>query len=280
MDYSTSAIIPTALLADGSLQSTPYTATSLADAATKEPNGVYTVARTYKRDHVLLFDDHLDRLEQSARLTGLSVRLDRPAVRKALRELIERSGYAESRYRITIPQNAPDTLILSLEMYKPVPPEIIENGARCATVRLERHNPAAKTTTWMIERKPATEGLPPGTYEGILVGEDGSLLEGMSSNFYAVMDGKLYTAGEGVLAGMAQRIILAIAPELLPVERSPIKLNDLPFIDEAMISSAGRGVVPVIMIDQQVIGRGSPSTYALALRDRYNAWADAHLEAL
>ncbi len=272
--------IPTCILTPHGVQPTPYTASSLADAAAKEPGGVYTLGRTYRRDHILLFDDHLNRLEQSARLIGLNVTLDRPALRRALRDLIDQSGYAESRYRITLPQDAPENVILSLETFKPVPPEIIEQGARCATIQMARHNPAAKTTAWMLERKPAVENLPPGTYEGILLGEDDALLEGMSSNFYAVMDGKLYTAGEGVLGGMAQRIVLSLAPALLPVDLTPVKLRDLPFLDEAFISSAGRGVVPVIMINQQIIGEGKPGSMTVTLRDRYNVWADAHLESL
>ncbi len=259
---------------------TPYSASSLAEAAAHEPDGVYTLARTYKRDHVLLFNDHLDRLEESARLVGLNITLDRTALRHALRQLIDQSGYAESRFRITVPRSVPDTLILALEPYQPVPPDIIENGARCATIRMARHNPAAKTTAWMSERKPILDTLPPGTYEGLLVSLEGSLLEGLSSNFYAVLDNMLRTAGEGVLGGMAQRIVLKLAPDVLPVALTPITVNDLPFIDEAFISSAGRGIVPVIMIDGQVIGAMRPGPHTLALRERYLAWADAHLEAL
>lgn len=33
------------------------------------------------------------------------------------------------------------------------------------------------------------------------MGAGGALYEGLTSNFFAVMDGTVYTAGEGVLAG-------------------------------------------------------------------------------
>src|SRR5690242_6109125 len=98
-----------------------YTAESLADAATKEPQGVYTVARTYERNKALLLNDHLDRLERSAQLEGISVTLDREALRDALRNLIDQSGYSDSRFRITIPRANPDQQIISLEPFKPVP---------------------------------------------------------------------------------------------------------------------------------------------------------------
>src|SRR5579859_7405241 len=185
--------ILTAVLTPHGLEPTVYRATSLDDAAKHEPQGVYTVARTYKRDHVLLFNDHLDRLEQSARLIGLMVTLDRTALRQALKTLIDRAGYSESRFRVTIPQGSPETLIFSIEPFKPVPQHIIQHGARLATIQVTRHNPIAKTTAWMSERAPLTESLPPEVYQGLLVSPDGALLEGVSANFYAILDGILRT---------------------------------------------------------------------------------------
>jgi branched-chain amino acid aminotransferase len=124
------------------------------------------------------------------------------------------------------------------------------------------------------------DAFPSGIYEGLLVDEHGAILEGTSSNFYAIMDGQLRTAGAGVLPGIAQRIVLAIAPEALPVRQEPITTRDLPFVDEAFITSAGRGVVPVIMIDQQVIGTSQPGEITLRLRNLYNAYAEKHLQPL
>jgi branched-chain amino acid aminotransferase len=272
--------IPTCILTPGGVQPTPYAASSLADAAAKEPDGIYTLARTFKRDQVLLLDDHLNRLEQSAALVGLAINLDRPALRRAIRGLIEQTDYLDSRFRITVPRAIPEAIYLAIEPYKPVPPEILEHGARVATVRMERHNPAAKTTAWMAERKPVTDNMLPDVYEGLLKTDDGVLLEGLSSNFYAVIDGQLRTAGEGVLQGIAQRIVLQIAPTVLPVRLQPITTGDLPFTDEAFITSAGRGVVPVIMVDHQVIANGMPGPMTRAIRDKYEAYANAHMEPL
>jgi branched-chain amino acid aminotransferase len=278
-DMSQTAI-PTAILTPaGDLLPTPYLATSLADAAPNEPEGVYTLARTFRRDHVLLLDDHLNRLEQSANLTGITLTLDRPKLRQALRTLIEQTDYEDSRFRITIPRAHPDQLYLSIERYQPVPPEILQNGARCITLSSRRETPVAKTTAWMQQRKAHT--LPNGIYEGLLLSENNAtILEGMSSNFYAIIDGVLHTAGEGVLQGIAQRIVLTIAPPILPVRLTAISKNDLPFIEEAFISSAGRGVVPVIMIDQQVIGTGEPSEVTTQIQAAYDSYTATHLERL
>ena len=273
--------IPISILTPQGVIAAPYTAESLADAATREPQGVYTLARTFKSNQALLLDDHLDRLEQSAQLEGISTRLDRSALRAVLRALIDQSGYAEARFRITVPRDQPDHLILSLELFKPVPTEIIENGARVITLRLERHNPIAKSTAWMAARQSAVGRFPPGIYEAILVGLDGALLEGTSSNFYAIKDDALRTAGEDrVLQGIARRILLEVAPAVLPVQLDPVNVNEIDILQEALLTSSGRGVVPIVEIGGRAIGTGNPGPYTRRLRAAYDAWADAHLEPI
>ncbi len=273
--------IPIGMLKGDSVEPVPYTATSLADAADKEPQGVYTVTRTYDRDHVLLLDEHLNRLERSARLDGMAVHLDRPAIRRALRRLIDQSGYAESRFRITIPRDMPDQPIITLEPFKPVPEEIIRDGARVITVHLARRNPVAKTTDWMSARKTAFDHFAPGIYEGILVSADGYLLEGTNSNFYAIKDNALRTADDSrVLSGIARQILLSVAPDVLPVQQQPVHVDEIPTLSEALLTSSGRGVVPIVEIDGHRVGDGRPGAYTLRLREAYNALSKARLEPI
>lgn len=270
--------IPIAILTPEGLREAPYRADSLAEAVPFEPEGVYTITRTFNRDHVLMLDEHLDRLEESARLEDIPLQLDRAALRAVLRTLIEQSGYAESRFRITVPRAQPDHIYLSVEPFKPIPPEVIQQGVRVVTVPLVRHKPAAKRTAWLTERKSAA--LPEGAYEGVLVSPEGFLLEGMSSNFYAVMDGELRTAGEGVLSGIVRRAILELAPNYLPVRLEPVHKGELWAIEEAFLTSASRGVVPIVIIDGQIIANGKPGVQTMWLREAYEEWAQAHLTPL
>ncbi|NLF75879.1 MAG: hypothetical protein GX573_09275, partial [Chloroflexi bacterium] len=69
--------IPTVILTPNGLEPAPYSVQSLPEAVPYEPSGVYTVARTFHGDRALLFDAHLDRLEESARLVNIPLRLDR-----------------------------------------------------------------------------------------------------------------------------------------------------------------------------------------------------------
>lgn len=275
-----SDVIPLGVLTATGLHPVAYTARSFAEAARHEPPGVYTIGRTYQRDCVLLFDEHLDRLEQSAQLEGITATLDRSGIRAALRTLIDRGGFAESRYRIVIPQAAADTIYLAIERYQPVPATILNEGARVITVAATRRNPAAKTSDWYLSRPSAADTFPAGVYEGLLINEAGEILEGTSSNFYAIVEDHLRTAMEGVLEGISRRTLLYVLAEtqLLPLDPRAVTVSEP--IQEAFLSSAGRGIVPIIEIDGVPVAEGRPGPWAQRLQLAYNSWVAAHWEPL
>jgi branched-chain amino acid aminotransferase len=280
MSQPATQTIPTFILGPDGLSPAPYHVSSLNEAIVYEPQGVYTVARTFHGDHALLLDAHLDRLEQSARLSNIPLRLDRARLRGALRDLLHEAGYPDAKFRITVPQDRPDQIYLAFESYQPVPEEVQRNGAYLITIPLVRRNPVVKTTSWMTERRPAYETLPVGVYEGILVRDGGVLLEGLSTNFYAVMDGVLYTAADGVLEGITRCAILAIAPEVLPVTLAPLNKRDIPRLSETMITSSSRGVLPATVIDGQPVGDGTVGPVVSEIRRRYDEWTKNHIEPI
>jgi branched-chain amino acid aminotransferase len=270
------------LLTDEGLLPAPYTADSLADAAAHEPrDGVYSVANTFQQTRVLKLDAHLDRMENSARLQGQTLILDRQRVRRGLRDMIEQADFGDVRFRVTWSPSQADVLILTIEPFKALPPETYAQGVRVITVaETARANPAAKSTEWMIDRKAIEDHLPPGIFTAILVGADGLLLEGVSSNFYGLLDGVLHTALAGVLPGIAQQIVLEIARDVVPIRGEPVSRDDVPRLTEAFITSASRGIVPVVEIDGHATGSGVPGPITQALRSRYLAWVSEHLEEL
>ena len=261
------------------LQNVPYTAESLTDAARYEPDGIYTVTNTYDTFKVLKFDSHLDRMEDSAHRENTPLTLDRQRLRQALRQMIAQADFGDVRFRITVPHNEPDTFIITLEPFNPPSASIINAGVRCITVTgLMRRNPEAKTSDWMIHR--SQHPLPEGIYEGLLLNDEGAILEGYGSNFYAIVNNELRTAGAGVLPGIAQQIIFTVAPPILLLHKVAIHRDDLERISEAFITSSSRGVIPVIEIDDIRIGDGTPGTRTMAIRRAYNRWVSDHLEEL
>ncbi len=266
------------LTSDG-LQAVDYTATSLQEAARFEPEGIYTVTNTYHTFHTLRLDAHLDRLEDSARLENIPLRLDRSRLKAALHQMITEAGYGNVRFRLTIARHQPSQIIISLEPFIPLDPDIIQQGVHCVTAPgIARRNPAAKTSDWAQSRQGFQK--PEGIYEVLLVSDQGDILEGFTSNFYAVLNGVLRTAGAGMLPGIAQQIVFLIAPAVIPLRQEAVNVADLTRLEEAFITSSSRGIVPVVSIDGVTPSQGVPGTYTLALRAAYNQWVQAHLEPL
>ncbi|MYC55092.1 MAG: hypothetical protein F4X46_05860 [Chloroflexi bacterium] len=264
------------------LREVSYHADSLAAAAKFEARaGVYTVSNTVNRTQTLLFDAHLDRLVDSARREGIPLRFDRKSLRVALREMILESGFGDARFRISVAAAQPKALILSIEPYHPPTDDLIQQGVRCNTSsRLARHNPGAKSSDWMHRRRGLETDRPAGLYETFLLDNEGAILEGLGSNFYAIVGGELHTAGSGVLAGIARRIVLDVCTGIIPARQIAPKLRDLARFDEAFLSSSSRGIIPVVEINGQKIGAGLPGATTRQLRGAYQHWVAAHREEL
>lgn len=267
------------LTPDG-LQPVDYAADSLNDAVQYEPqDGVYTVTNTYNKFQVLKLDAHLNRMEDSARRIDLPLTLDRPRLRAALRTMIAESGFDDVRFRITVGREHSDHLIITLEPFTPPAQQLIEQGVRCVTVpNSARENAAAKTTGWMHQRGKLV--VPPEIYQPLLLDAEGNILEGQSSNFYAVLDGELRTAGSGVLPGIAQQTVFEIAPTILPLRKEAVNVRELTRLSEAFLTSSSRGIIPVVEIDGITIGAGLPGEKTKALQAAYAAWVRTHLEDL
>lgn len=269
------------VLKDGTLHPVDYSADSLADAVSFEPEGIYTVTNTYHTTQVLKFDAHLDRMEDSARRSDIPLRLDRRALRAALRQMALDSQFGDVRFRITVPREQSETFILTLEPFMPPSSALLETGIRViASADAARQNPAAKTTGWMHDRQALQAALPPGYSDVVLTDAGGNLLETLAANFYAILDGELRTAGTGVLPGIAQQIVFEIASGELPITRVAPNIADIPRFAEAFITSSSRGIIPVVVIDQTTLADGSPGPLTRSLRHSYDAWVREHLEEL
>jgi branched-chain amino acid aminotransferase len=258
----------------------PYQVENLAALALIEPSGIYTVARTYHGDKAILLNAHFDRIEESARLEDIPLDLDRPAIRRTLRKLIEQAKYAKSRFRITIPREQPDQVIIALE---PLDLDAIDghfSGVSASTLYLPRKNPRAKSTEWIAVRNNARDQLHPGDYEGLRLSENGTISEGFSSNFYAIKDGVLRTAEDDILFGVSRKIVLTVAPQILPLELRPVHENKIPDLQEAFRSSSSRHVTPIVRINGIQIGDGQPGEITQAIRRAYDAWVEEHIEPI
>ncbi len=247
---------------------------TLDQVAMRLPPGVYTTFRTYEGNLFLRLDRHLARLEESARLLGHPIRVDQERIRRGLVEVLERTCFPESRFRVVVSLTSdgrPGDVYIVVQPFSPWPDWLYETGVRCITRFIARQEPRAKATGFIGASRRARYALPPDVHEMLIVDQRDRILEGMSSNFFAVKDGVLRTAGEGVLEGVTRSLVLEIAGEVLPVRLEPVTRAQLPTLSETFITSSSREVVPVVVIDDVPVGEGVPGPLARELLGRYRA---------
>jgi branched-chain amino acid aminotransferase len=249
---------------------------SMAVSSAALPDGAYTTFRTYEGRRVLHLDRHLERLDETITLEGGAGRVDRVAARAAIAGALDETAWPETRLRLTF---APPRLFVAVEPFTPLPRAAYETGVACVTLALRRPNPHAKDTRFIATARAAYGRLPAGIEEGLLV-EQGAILEGLSSNFFAIVDAALRTEEERVLLGVTRSLVLEVAGGLLPVERQAVRVSELPRVPEAFLTSVSREVLPVVRIDGQPLGDGRVGPLTRRIVDGFAALVAREAETL
>jgi branched-chain amino acid aminotransferase len=222
------------------------------------PSGLYTTFRTYaERTKVIGLRAHLDRLYIPAKAKGIAVVQNQAQFRETLTYMLKSLQPYEARVRLILDMsNEVGEIYVLLQPLQTLPPEVYQNGVRVDISRGSRDKPSLKQTAFITESSSERRRIQGETFE-ILLTHNGRILEGMTSNFFYVRGGELYTAGRGVLSGVTRQTLITIARQAgIRVRYKALSLPEIPEIDEAFITSSSRGVVPVAQIIDQPVGNG------------------------
>ena len=212
------------------------------------------------------FQDHMDRFRASAAMLGLEVPATDDEIAEATIELLQLNGHPEAtvRYVLTGGESpdgmhfdpaTPTFLIVTHELFK-VPAEFYETGGRLLTREHRRELPEAKTTNYLtwLRNHPALDAA--GAID-LLYHADGFVSEAATASFYVVRDGRICAPAEGVLRGTVGSMVLHLAKREFEVVLGPVSLEEALSAEETFITSSVRGVVPIVRIDDRVIGDGT-----------------------
>jgi branched-chain amino acid aminotransferase len=247
------------------------------------PAGFYSTFRTFSnRQKVLGFRAHLQRLYRPARLLGIQPSVPPRTLRLHLAHLLADFPSEEARIRLILSRlEAPGAIFVVIEPLVELPLEAYSHGVRVGTTLAHRDHPALKTTDFInqsqVQRRQAREQA---LFEALMV-HHGRILEGLTSNFFYMRNGTLGTARSGVLNGVTRRQVLQLAAgQGIPVQLRSLHVIDLPFIQEAFLTSSSRGIVPVISIDEIPVGHGRVGQGTRKLMKVYAAGIVNRLESI
>src|SRR5262245_5988398 len=241
--------------------------------------------------------DHLDRLERSANRIGMRVP-PRADIEKAIAETVAAAGNPDTRVRVILtrgvgkldldPASAEDSRLVVIAFPLGAPTrEMFENGVAVAIVSVARNSPraidpAVKSGNDLNNVLALGEARrKSGAYEAILCAGDGSVAEGSTSNVFAIVGGEVWTPQPdvGILDGITRAKVMELArgANIKIIERR-IQPDELRGADEAFITSATRGVLPIATIDGRPVGAGVPGPVTKRLMALYDELARRGVE--
>ena len=256
----------------------PHEATiSLNDVAVLRGYSAFESLRTYHRQPFHL-EEHLNRLYRSAELIELAVPWSRAYITQLVHEIIERNTYEHASIRLFVTGGETEDSILPIGkptlavLITPLGERNMERfaqGYKVITTPLQRSTPEAKTTSYLEAIRALKEATRHDAVDALFVNAQGHVLEATRSNFFVFRGDTLVTPRDGVLMGITRNVVLELAHGLFTIEERPILLAELPLVDEAFITSSSKEIMPVVQIDDLVIGDGTPGRRTYALEQRF-----------
>ena len=251
------------------------------DEITRElPQGFYTTFTTlFKGIKVLGLHMHLQRLYAPAMEQGIDPAVDEPTLRKRIAELAKTKLPKESRIRLILAKDN-GSIYVVVQSFEPLSRQVYENGVKVVTAELARQAPRVKDTGFISSSISQRRQVGRDVFE-ILLTKDGKILEGMTSNFYAIKGTTLVTAQRGILLGVTRRVILSLARgqggAIHIAYRAPYVHEKF---DEAFLTSSSRGVVPIVSIDNKSVGQGRVGKWAKMLSEAYQVYVKERSEKI
>ena len=268
--------------------------------------GVFEGIRAYETPQgtaIFRNQDHLARLEASAKLYYMDMPFPKEQLREVTHELIARNGFKSCYIRPLVwrgygpmglnPLDNPvEAMVAVWEWGAYLGEDGKRNGVRARVSSYRRISsesliPHSKASGQYLNSVLAKiESVKAGYEEAILLDDKGYVCEGTGENVFVIKDGVIHTPGQsdGILDGINRKSCIQIARDLgYDVVERNIARAELALADEVFLTGTAAELTPMREIDDIEIGPPGPITReiqgvfedALCGRDaRYADWLD------
>jgi branched-chain amino acid aminotransferase len=252
-------------------------------------DGVFEGIRAYN-GRVFRLDEHLERLENSARAIMLRVPLGREGIQRALigtlraNNLRKRDAYI----RLVVTRGVGDlgldprkcrkeTLIIIAGRIALYPEKFYRRGLAVMTVATRRNtaetvNPRIKSLNYLNNILAKIEANNYGVLEAIMLNADGYVAECTGDNVFILRRGRLITPPlyMGALEGVTRNVVISLARDLgVPVAEEAFTRYDLYTAEECFLTGTAAEIVPVSNVDSRPIADGRPGPVTIRLIEKF-----------
>jgi branched-chain amino acid aminotransferase len=242
---------------------------------------VFDYLKTYNGKPFRL-NDHLERLQNSAKYIGLHIPKSINEIKQICFELLKRNNFAESNIRIVVTggvgvdskTKGEPAIIVTCEPRINLDSNFYTEGIKIKSVKGKREISSSKTCNYIAAIDYIDEYKKEG-FQEILYVQEGKILECTSSNIFIFNENKLITPAEGILFGITRKVILEISMHLFEIIEKEITYNEAVNSNEVFIASTEREIMPVTGIDDKVIGEGKVGTKTKKLLEEFKKYVNS-----
>jgi branched-chain amino acid aminotransferase len=281
-------IPPMKIYIDGEFYDKENAKISVFDHGLLYGDGVFEGIRFYN-GRVFRFDEHMNRLFDSARAIALNIGLDKAAVAEATLETIRQNNLQDGYIRLVVTRGVGDlglnpylcpkaSIIIIASAITLYPAEKYQNGldvVTCATRRIPHGalSPMVKSLNYLNNVMAKIEAINAGAGEGLMLNEQGFVAECTGDNIFIVKNGVISTPpiASGALAGVTRAVVFDLAHEFgIPIFEPMMTRYDIFTADECFLTGTAAEVIPAVNLDTRPIGDGKPGPVTRRLMARFS----------
>jgi branched-chain amino acid aminotransferase len=232
----------------------------------------------------------LQRLWDSAKSIWLEIPISPQAMAQAVNETLRLNGIQDGYVRLIVTRGQgtlgldahlcsnPQVIIITdhIALY---PAEFYEQGLEIITASTLRNHPAAlnpriKSLNYLNNIMAKIEGHHAGCVEALMLNHKGEVAECTGDNVFLVLRGHLLTppTDAGILEGITRGAVMELATAAgIPVREAALTRHDVYVADECFLTGSAAEVIPVVKVDDRVIGDGRPGPITRDLAQRFRA---------
>lgn len=239
-------------------------------------DGVFEGIRLYN-GCVFKLDEHLERLEYSAKAILLDLPLDREQMKNAVCDTCRANNLENGYVRLVVTRGpghlgltpdgcGPAGVIIIADDIQLYPEELYQKGLKIISVPTRRINasalpPAVKSLNYLNNILAKIEAKKVGFQEALMLNDKGEVAECTGDNVFIISKGILYTPplDSGSLRGITRGAVIDLAQELgLPCKEQALTRYDLWTADECFLTGTAAEVIPCVEVDHREIDTGTP----------------------
>lgn len=252
-------------------------------------DGIFEGIRAYD-GNVFRLKEHIDRLYDSAKSILLNIPYGKAEMEQIVCETLRKNDYKTAYIRLVVTRGVGNLgldpflcptaqVIVITEALALFPKELYAKGINviCASTRRNRSdvlNPKVKSLNYLNNILIKMEAHTAGVKEALVLNTEGYVVEASGENIFIVRNGKVFTPPThlGALEGITRAAVMEIAAQMqLDVVEAPFTRHDVYVADEVFLTGTAAELMPVVKVDDRVIGDGTPGAVTAKLHAAFHA---------